>query len=140
MEDYKNTPEWCALNRIWKSYPQELRVQREVDFRLLSDFIKQEKKVKTTKPRKTTADEHPYLNSLSEECITFVLSNKPNLYHSFMAILDNRNFTDCDELLQYYMNKYKKSRPYLVKNQSFVAEVANLCWRKYYKEGYYYTK
>ena len=38
--DYKDTREWQALNRIWKTVPQARRGEVQEDFRLIAESIK----------------------------------------------------------------------------------------------------
>ena len=89
-------------------------------------------------PKKTSGRNNSgsnYLSPLSPECQKFILDNKPNLYHSLMAILGCHTFADCDEFIKFYMNKYESERPYLTKNKKLVEEVAMLCWERYDKKG-----
>ena len=144
MESYKNTPEWKALNHIWKACSSDTRAQCELDFRVLSEFIKVKQanqakgKIAKVPSKKAPTSATKYLSPLSDKCQEFVLNNSPNLYHSIMAILDNYNFASCEEMLIFYMGKYSTARPYLVKNKKLVEEVAALCWKRYYEEGHYY--
>ena len=40
MADYRDLPEWQALNRIWKAVPAQAREGVKEDFRLITDRIK----------------------------------------------------------------------------------------------------
>ena len=95
MNSYKDSAEWQALNKIWKSLSKDTQTQLSEDFKLISKFIETnihaEDKSKETK----NDDNYKYLSSLSEKCIEFIINNKPNLYHSMMAVLDSYNFSDC---------------------------------------------
>ena len=123
-----------ALNRIWKSCSADAQLARKEDFKLITEHIKKHCVVKGKVDRKN--DDLKYLAPLSDRCKEFVLSNSPNLYHSFMAIINSHSFVDCNEMLQLYMNKYRNKRPYLSKNEELVEEVAQLCWKRYYCEGH----
>ena len=140
MSSYKDSAEWQALNKIWKTLSKEDRTKLSNDFKLISNFIETnihaEDKSKETK----NDDNYKYLSSLSEKCIEFIINNKPNLYHSMMAVLDSHNFSDCKEFADFYFKKYKTERPHIAKNKNFVKETAELCWQRYYVEGQFYSK
>ena len=51
-----------------------------------------------------------------------------------MAIIDNKPHLTCEELETYYFKKYGTTRPYLLQNQSYVSEVAQLCCKKFHSK------
>ena len=128
-QDYKTTREWKALNHIWKSSSKEVQQSCFEDFKLITQMIQinYSHRMRTVKDRNDTG----YLNSLSEEAKGFVHSHSPNLYHSFMAVLDNTAFDSEEELIGYYLKKYRAKRPYLEEHQELVREVASLCFNRY---------
>lgn len=136
MNNYKDSAEWQALNRIWKASSREVQTKLSNDFKLISRFIEKNQPVPSSN-KKDKKEDHEYLSSLSEKCIDFILNNNPNMYHSMMAVLDSHNFADCNEFIDFYYKKYKESRPHIAKNKNFVKETAELCWKRYYEEGYF---
>lgn len=139
MSSYKDSAEWQALNKIWKSLSKDSQAQLSEDFKLISGFIEKNQHVSTNN-RKTDKEDYAYLAPLSDKCIGFILSNNPNMYHSMMAVLNSHNFADYNEFVDFYYKKYKESRPHIAKNKNFVKETAELCWKRYYEEGYFYSK
>ena len=135
MNDYQETKEWKALNHIWKLSSPEMRESASDDFRMLAEYIRAGKS-----SGKRSGETPAYLSELSNRCITFVLSNQPNIYHSIMSILDKHSFSSCDELVSFYIKKYGNTRPYIVKNKELLEEVASLCWTRYFQDGYYFKK
>lgn len=139
MDNYKNSAEWQALNRIWKNLSKDSQILLSDDFKLISRFIEAKNVLSESSITKQEKD-NKYLSSLSQKCIDFILGNEPNTYHSMMAVLDSHNFSDCKEFIDFYFNKYKDIRPHIAKNKNFVKETAELCWQRYYKEFQYYSK
>ena len=39
-EEYRTSPQWQALNRIWKAVPQSAREGVKADFKTVTDFVK----------------------------------------------------------------------------------------------------
>ena len=39
MNSYKDSAEWQALNKIWKSLPKDYQTKLSEDFKLISGFI-----------------------------------------------------------------------------------------------------
>ncbi len=124
--DVKNTKEWQALNKIWKSCSAEQQSQLRGEFQLLTDRIR--------RTYHASADEYGYLRGISQEAKDFVISEvkrgHKNIYHSVMAIIQNRPGLDQQELMEFYLSKYGEKRPYLVENKALVEEVVNLCWKR----------
>lgn len=148
MESYKDSQIWKSLNRIWQACDQEIQQARKADFELLNAFIRnhtnfvdhtrQVNRNKQTnvakKPPLNDGDDYEYLVSLSKPCQLFIREHKPNLYHSFMAILNSHSdeFSSYEHMVQFYMKKYQTKRPWLTQNESFVNEVAALCWDNFF--------
>lgn len=133
-EDFvRSSNEWQALNRIWKSCTAEQRNEMRNDFELVSKFISQ--KV-GSKFRSESDDEFGYLNSISDEAKQFVISlveqGEPNLYHSIMAVLNNKRGATKEEIEKFYFAKYEMKRPYLYDKRELVDEVMELCWKKFH--------
>lgn len=139
----KSTPEWIALNHIWKSCSQEQRTKIKADFEVLANYIRANHKSKTepTKPywhnrRQTVPDAYAYLNYVSPEAKQFVQNmiqqGEKNIYHSIMAVLQTRPQLNLADFSDYYFNKNKFKRPYLIENQTLVNELIAYCWRKFH--------
>lgn len=131
-DNVKSTKEWQALNTIWKSCTPEQQTQLKKKFQLLTKCIRHTCYV----PK----GEYAYLNGISEEARQFVISvidhGEINIYHSVMAIMDNKPKLNREELIEYYFKKYETKRPYLVENKPLVEEVIDLCWLRYHAKGY----
>ena len=133
MNNYKESNAWKALNHLWKLSPPDMRKEAEEDFKELAAFIKAGQS-----PAQITEEIPKYLRALSRPCAEFVLENQPNVYHSVMATLENHNFSDCAELISFYIKKYGNTRPYIKKNKNYFEEVAALCWKRFFQDGVYY--
>ena len=140
MNSYKDSAEWQALNKIWKTLSKEEQTQLSCDFKLISKFIETNIHTKDKAKETKKNDKYEYLSPLSQKCTEFIISNNPNMYHSMMAVLASYNFADCKEFTDFYYNKYKTERPHIAKNKNFVKETAELCWQRYYIEGQFYSK
>ena len=129
----KGTDEWQALNRIWKCCTIEQRNILRNDFEMVSKFISQ--KVGLDYYREKD-DEFCYLNALSDEAKQFVITlverGEPNLYHSIMAVLNNKKDATKQEIEKVYFEKFECKRPYLIEKRNFVDEVIELCWKRYH--------
>lgn len=127
----KATDEWKALNQIWKSCSSTQQVQLCKEFELLTKFIRSHTPI-SAEPR--GKDGYAYLSRLSPEARQFVISiaerGEKNIYHSVMAIIDNKPQFSQQELKDYYLQKYGEKRPYLLENESYVSEVIELCWNR----------
>lgn len=153
MGSYKDSPEWKSLNRIWQACGQEIQQERKADFALITAFIRehldfadcksQVSYMQTRVSRQTNnlkktqinaGDNYGYIATLSGPCQSFVREHQPNLYHSFMAILDRHSdeLDSCESMVHFYMEKYQEKRPWLAQNESFVKEVAALCWKNFF--------
>ena len=124
--------EWKALNAIWKSCSIEQRVTLKSNFETLTQFIRSH-----VYQKRSVLDnvEAAYLNDLSNEARDFVISvinnGERNIYHSIMAILNNKPGMSEEALQKYYFKKYGEKRPYLLENASIVCEVISVCWHKF---------
>lgn len=45
-DDYKSSPQWQALNRIWKSVPPQSRDSVKEDFRLITELVRAQTDIK----------------------------------------------------------------------------------------------
>lgn len=129
----KTTDEWKAINRIWKSCSPEQKAQLNEEFKMLVEFIRLHRQPKLKSWKK---DNYAYLSKISPEAKQFVISmveqGEKNIYHSLMAIIDNKPELSCEELREYYFQKYGERRPYLLENKDYVSEVIELCWNKFH--------
>lgn len=129
----KTTDEWKAINCIWKSCSSEQKAKLNKEFKLLVQFIRLHKQPKVESWAK---DNYAYLSKISPEAKQFVISmveqGKKNIYHSLMAIINNKPELSCQELQEYYFQKYGQKRPYLLENKAYVSEVIELCWNKFH--------
>ena len=139
----KSTPEWIALNSIWKSCSQEQRQKIKADFEMLANYIRANHKPKTEpakpdwhKSSETVRDEYAYLNHVSPEAKQFVQDmiqqGEKNIYHSIMAVLQNRPQMNLEDFTDYYFDRNKLKRPYLMENQALVTELITYCWKKFH--------
>ena len=126
----KGTEEWIALDTIWRSCTPYQKEFLRKEFKLLSCFIREHARLQSE------ADDYGYLNALSPEARSFVIdlvkSGEKNLYHSFMAIINNpkrANYTK-EEIRSLYYKKYSNKRPYLKTHEDYVLEVLDLCWSR----------
>ena len=128
----RRTPEWNALNNIWKVCSQEQRQSLEADFMLLTEFVRS-----TTLPRFTApvAEQHRYLYGLSDGAQSFIMDilnqGEPNLYHSIMSVMDGKTAQGKDAIQKYYYDTYACKRPYIRENWSLVCEIFDFCWKKH---------
>ena len=134
-EDYiKNTPEWKALNHIWKSCTSEQQKENMANFELLSKFIRNYHGLRQSKLK--DKDEYDYLNGVSPEAKQFVIKmiqqGETNLYHSIMAVIENKRDSGIDDISAYYFAKIGAKRPYLSENQPLVQELIESCWHKFH--------
>ncbi len=129
----KNTIEWKALNRIWKNCSPEQQKILHSDFETVATFIR---KNIVLANRHASHDNFKYLNALSNEAkqfvITLVTHGEINLYHSFMAVLENKPTLSIEELSAYYFDKFSPARPYLLENHDLINEVLELCWNRFH--------
>lgn len=139
----KSTPEWIALNSIWKSCSQEQRQKIKADFEMLANYIRANHKPKTEpakpdwhKSSETVRDEYAYLNHVSPEAKQFVQDmiqqGEKNIYHSIMAVLQTRPQLNLADFTDYYFEKNRAKRPYLAENQTLVSELIAYCWMKFH--------
>lgn len=79
-------------------------------------------------------EEYHYLDFVSNKSKEFVINlvkqGEPNLYHSVMAVINNKQNISKAELNKLYFRKYEKKRPYLLENRELVEEVLKFCWEK----------
>lgn len=79
-------------------------------------------------------DNYRYLDSLSNEAKQLVISlvekGEPNLYHSFMSVLNQKKDITKEDVHNFYYVKNSHRRPYLDKNRNLVDEVFELCWNQ----------
>lgn len=132
-EFIRSSDEWQALNRIWELCTAEQRDAMLDDFELLRSIIRHKVGLNF---RADNDDEFRYLNSISDEAKQFVISlvenGEPNIYHSIMAVLNNKKNITMEEIKNFYFAKYGMKRPYLCEKRELVNEVIELCYRNFY--------
>ena len=132
----KSTSEWIALNNIWKSCSLEQRTKIRADFELLANYIRSNYQSKSNWNHNRTGaqDNYAYLNYVSPEVKQFVIDmieqGEKNIYHSIMAVLSCKPNLNLDDFTNYYFEKNKVKRPYLMENQTLVNELIAYCWKK----------
>ena len=119
-EDYRNSREWQALNRIWKAVPAFARDNVKDDFRIITEMIKmpaaaapvQEEK----KPAPAPAPAAPvavgatnFLAGLSADARKLALSLLTkegfNLYDYLVELAAKSRATDAEELFDAYVSQ-----------------------------------
>ena len=142
----KSTPEWIALNNIWKSCSQEQRTKIKTDFEVLANYIRANHTPKVAPAKsdwhereKTGQDEYAYLNHVSPEAKQFVKDmiqqGEKNIYHSIMAVLQTKPQLNLADFTDYYFDKNRAKRPYLIENKALVSELIAYCWRKFHNSA-----
>lgn len=127
----KDTPQWKALNSIWKSCSKEQQELLMKDFKVLGEFIRKRTYIKQ---KDKSNDVYPYLNALSKEAkdfiITIVDKGDKNIYHSVMAVLGSKLHWNKEKIIEFYFKKYGRKRPYIIENEPLVREIIDLCWER----------
>ncbi|NLG34692.1 MAG: hypothetical protein GX548_05000 [Lentisphaerae bacterium] len=90
-EEYKETLEWRALARIWKAIEPAKREPLMEDFRLLTDWIKNDMvSAPPPEPAPASGPEGGFLDGLSPQAKMLVLkrltAGRGNLYDECMAL------------------------------------------------------
>lgn len=127
----KESDQWMALNRIWKSCSSDQRKELYNDFEIVSNFIINKL---DRSPSMNCEDQFRYLDELSPDAKRFVIhlldNGEPNLYHSIMSVIHNNRSLSLTELVMIYFEKFSIKRPYVKDNRILVEEVIELCWRR----------
>ena len=134
----KDTPQWKALNSIWKSCSKEQQELLMKDFKVLGEFIRKhthiDKKCLNKNQNNIVKDDYRYLNDLSKEAKDFVIAiinnGDKNIYHSVMAVINNKRNSDKNDIIEFYFKKYRNKRPYIIENEPLVREIIDLCWER----------
>lgn len=133
----KDTLEWKSLNSIWKSCSKEQQELLRKDFEVLGKLIRKKlsaDKIYLEHNQNSSHDDYRYLNDLSKEAKDFVISvvndGEKNIYHSVMAVINNKYSCTKNDIIEFYFKKYGTKRPYIAENRSLVCEIINFCWNK----------
>lgn len=133
----KDTPEWESLNSIWKSCSKEQKELLRKDFEVLAKLIRKQlpnDKIYLGHNQNSNYDDYRYLNDLSKEAKDFIISvvnkGEKNIYHSIMAVINNKYRCTKDDIIEFYCKKYGTERPYIAENRALVCEIINFCWNK----------
>lgn len=125
----KNTPQWKALNEIWRSCSKEQQIELYNDFQVVAEFIK-----KSSDNYEKSFSDKSYSCDFSEELREFMreLSAKgeKDLYGSIMAVIGNHPFWSMEQIEEYYFKKFGHKRSYLIEKQQLVHELIVFCYNK----------
>ena len=153
MDDYRTSKEWLALNNIWKSMASNIRENNIADFKILTEFIKENcHQCTETAPiatgqlqelvkKRGYSPTYNYLNDLSPQTkqlvIDLVNDGDKNLYHSVMAIIETHRgqFSSVDDLWKYYSKRYGNSRSYIYTYEEEIREIMELCLARMDERG-----
>ena len=117
-EDYRNSREWQALNRIWKTVPAFARDNVKEDFRVITEMIKrpaaapvqqEEKKPMAAPAAPTAAGATNFLAGLSADARKMALSLLTkegfNLYDYLVELAAKSRAHDAEELFDAYVSQ-----------------------------------
>ena len=137
--DHRSTPEWQALNAIWKNMDATQRVKNRENFETLCTYLKHQFANTASIHKKNPYEDYGYLSPLSAGAVDLVVSlvenGEKNLYHSIMATLsswqERERLYDVETLWTYYRKRYRIKRPYIETHEPEVREVMALCLQRY---------
>ncbi|MBQ4089499.1 MAG: hypothetical protein IJC56_06435 [Clostridia bacterium] len=113
-EDYRNSREWQALNRIWKAVPAFARDNVKEDFRVITEMIKRPaqqeiKKTEAAPAAPTAAGATNFLAGLSADARKMALSLLTkegfNLYDYLVELAAKSRAHDAEELFDAYVSQ-----------------------------------
>lgn len=113
-EDYKSSPQWQALNRIWKAVPQSARAQVTDDFRVITEYIKQDRTPAPDPAPAEAAKAKPvprenYLAGLSPEAkklaLRLITKEAFDIYGFLEELAASTGAQDADELWDAYVSQ-----------------------------------
>ena len=140
--DHRSTPEWQALNAIWKSMDVTQKTKNRENFEILCGYLKCQFSDDAPIDKDGPLEDYGYLSPLSTEAadlvVSLVKSGEKNLYHSIMATLsawqERKQLYDVEALWTYYHKRYRLKRPYIETHEPEVREVMALCLQRYYEK------
>lgn len=131
-EEIIASPEWQALNRLYKGMTKQQREALGQEFQLLSAFIKE------NVGRGDPATE--YLDELSPAARAFIKARtaegEPNLYRRFLSLIGGSVFEKPEEAMAYYLLRFSRNQPYLTEHKAEVEEILALAWKHQLAAGF----
>ena len=120
-EEYRTSPQWQALNRIWKAVPQSAREGVKADFKTVTDFVKatyvqsasETPRLETPRPE-TRASAAPqgetnFLAGLSPQArklaLTELTRNGFDIYGFLAELLRETRAQDAQEMFDAYLTR-----------------------------------
>lgn len=115
-EEYRTSPQWQALNRIWKAVPQSAREGVKADFKTVTDFVKAtyaQSASETPRPE-TRASAAPqgetnFLAGLSPQArklaLTELTRNGFDIYGFLAELLRETRAQDAQEMFDAYLTR-----------------------------------
>ena len=139
-EDYRSSPQWQALNRIWKAMPAASREGVKEDFRIITELIKgmgaPAEKPAEVKPERPAApvikpavpgERENFLKGMSPAARKLALSLLTKEGFDIYAFLENLCVTskakDADELWDAYVSE----RDIEEENEDALREMVEVC-------------
>lgn len=137
-QDYRQLPEWQALNRIWKAVPAAAREQVKEDFRIVSQAVKAqaeaapaapEKPVQAEAPAQNAADEN-FMVGMSKEARAFylgVLTREGfDIYAYVMKLIPSSQAQNLEELWDAYVSQ----RDVEEEDEAALTEIMTACLKR----------
>ena len=115
-EEYRTSPQWQALNRIWKAVPLSAREGVKADFKTVTDFVKEAyaQRAPETPRQETQAPAAPqgetnFLAGLSSQArklaLTELTRNGFDVYAFLAELLRETRAQDAQELFDAYLTR-----------------------------------
>lgn len=115
-EEYRTSPQWQALNRIWKAVPLSAREGVKADFKTVTDFVKEAyaQRAPETPRQETQAPAAPqgetnFLTGLSPQArklaLTELTRNGFDVYAFLAELLRETRAQDAQELFDAYLTR-----------------------------------
>ena len=115
-EEYRTSPQWQALNRIWKAVPLSAREGVKADFKTVTDFVKEAyaQRAPETPRQETQAPAAPqgetnFLTGLSLQArklaLTELTRNGFDVYGFLAELLRETRAQDAQELFDAYLTR-----------------------------------
>lgn len=120
-EEYRTSPQWQALNRIWKAVPQSAREGVKADFKTVTDFVKatyaqsasETPRPETPRPETPASaapqEETNFLAGLSPQArklaLTELTRNGFDIYGFLAELLRETRAQDAQEMFDAYLTR-----------------------------------
>lgn len=120
-EEYRTSPQWQALNRIWKAVPQSAREGVKADFKTVTDFVKatyaqsasETPRPETPRPETRASaapqEETNFLAGLSPQArklaLTELTRNGFDIYGFLAELLRETRAQDAQEMFDAYLTR-----------------------------------